>query len=176
MKARKFNGFVMPWVNEEWAAKVLGLIHNKHNGIDLIGRCVMEVKFSLSHYPAKWTVLEYQMDYQELYPGKNAYWGIGTYTLSVPVSKIKTKDPTELEKLVTKRELRVVPWGWMAQFPPHKTSGQTDKSEWENTLRYPRGRLIPRTTISYEVEKGIVHLTEDVDKNDFLFLEDGIPI
>ena len=142
---------------------------NPNNGPDIISKNkIMEVKFDLvsnsKTYYSSWTVFEYQMNYNN---GKTGYWGLGRYWLSEDINRIKTVNLANLERMVEKRELFVVPWDWMYQFPPHYTKGKTDNSEWENTLRYPKLKYVPPTIASYEVEKGIVHLTEGVSKNAF---------
>lgn len=162
----------MPTVNEKWAARILGMDWQPV-GIDLTGdRCVVEVKFSLlgNGYSSTWTVLEYQMSYRKEHSGKRAYWGLGTYRLSKDVDKIRTRKEEELEKLVTERELWIVAWRWMNQFPPSETSGKTRLSEWQNTLRYPKKKFLPPAVKTYEVERGKIYLTERVDENDFPFL------
>lgn len=160
----------MPQLNQKWAAGVLGLQLNNHKGVDLIGdRCIIEVKFSLPKENG-WTVLEYQISYPDSYLDKNAYWGLGEYTLSVPVSKIRAQNEEDLEKLVLERKFWIVPWEWMSQFPPSETSGKTEISEWENTLRYPKKRLVPENVRTYDVPRGVVYLAENVDEKDFPFL------
>jgi len=169
MKARRFNN-VMPYVNELWAAQVLGMQVNSHHGPDIIDdKKNCEVKFSFldrkGKYPVSWTVLEYQMDYNN---GKPCYWALGTYRLRLPVKKIKTENTEELERLVTQRELFVVTWDWMHQYPAHAVSGFTRKSgHWHNIFRYPKFKDLPKTTHAYEVDKGLVHLTEGVSEEDF---------
>ena len=116
-------------------------------------------------YTRGWTVLEYQMDY-----GLGTlpfFWGLGTYELSRPISTIKTREAGRLERYVLRRELWVVDYGWMKQFPPSKTSGKTETSSWNNTLRYPKFKDLPRTNVTYPTEKGLVHLTEGVNPEFF---------
>ncbi|MDD5700159.1 MAG: hypothetical protein PHH00_03130 [Candidatus Nanoarchaeia archaeon] len=156
----------MPTLNEKWAAQVLGL-EWQPAGIDLTGdRCIVEVKFSLPR-EIGWTVLEYQMAYPNQYPDKRAYWGLGEYTLNKKVDEIKAGE--ELERLVIQRELWLVDWSWMNQFPPSETSGKTEISEWQHTLRYPKKKLVPETIKSYDVRKGKVHLTQGINPEDFNF-------
>jgi len=171
MKARKFNS-VMPKINYAWAARVLGMTLNPNEGPDLLDdNKVVELKFTLvdpkGRYSQAWTVLEYQMEYGN---GNSAFWGLGQYWLKYPVSSINTKNPDELEKIVTKRELHLVEWNWMQQFPPHYTEGSTRISVWQNTLRYPKLKLVPKTIRSFEVEKGLVHLTEGINLENFPIL------
>lgn len=162
----------MPTIHEKWAARVLGMDWQP-TGIDLTSdKCVVEVKFSLlgNGYTPTWTVLDYQMNYPDQHPSKNTYWGLGTYTLSKEVSRIRTIREEELEKLVAQRDFWLVDWDWMNQFPPSETRGKTELSEWQNTLRYPKKKFLPGTIKAYNVEKGKIYLTEKVDENDFPFL------
>lgn len=170
MKCRKFNNF-MPRVNEQWAARVLAMERNLGKGPDLIddGKFV-EIKFCLinpkakgQNYPRIWTVLEYQTEYTEIFAGQG-FWGLGLYELDRPVKQVRTADETELEKMVVSRELWLVDWNWIYQFEPHRTHGKTFMSKWDNTLRYPKMKMLPKIKASYEVEKGIVHLTKGVPK------------
>ena len=96
MKARIFNS-VMPRLNEIWAGQVLGMEVNFQKGPDLIDDLkVVELKFCLTgkvcgaeKYPKDWTVLEYQMGYNEKIL---AFWGLGLYEIKRPVSEIKSED------------------------------------------------------------------------------------
>jgi hypothetical protein len=172
--ARAFNS-TMHHANEAWCANVLGMERNPANGPDLIdpGK-IAEVKFTLvspQRYPLAWTVLEHQMAYPRQWK-RPGFWVLGTYELSLPVNKIKTKDPLDLEKLVDRREIFVVPWAWMNRYAPHKTSGRTALSEWNHSLRYPKYRDLPPTVKTYSVYGGKVHLTTGVPQERFSFLED----
>lgn len=175
--ARKFNS-IMPYINHEWAAKVLGMQVNPHQGPDLIDeKKLIEIKFTLiseGKYPIAWTVLEHQMNYPQKYQ-KPGFWGLGKYWLKIPVEEINTKNPEELEELVEKRELFIVDWKWMFQFQPSPTNGETEFSKWNNILRYPRACLLPEISKTYESEKGLVHLTKKVKSDYFRFLRDKIP-
>jgi hypothetical protein len=173
MKARIFNSHYMPRVNEEWAALVLGMQVNPDSGPDLVDENKnVEVKFTLispRNYPRSWTVLEHQMDYNN---GKPCFWALGTYELNRPVKKIRDRDIPRLEKLVVNRELYLVTWDWMHQYPASEVSGQTETSSWHNTFRYPKLKDLPKITHSFKVEKGLVHLTEGVPEKEFLI---GVP-
>jgi hypothetical protein len=169
MKTRQFNS-IMHFLHEKWAAEVLGMKVNAGDGPDLISEDkIMEVKFTLGR---DWTVLEHQMNYNN---GKVGYWGLGIYSLREDIDRIKIVSSAKLEKLVEKRQLFIVPWEWMYQFPPHYTKGKTKNSEWENTLRYPKLKNLPQTIATYELKKGLVYLTEGVSfdafsiKGKFLF-------
>ncbi len=185
--ARRFNS-VMPGLNEEWAAEVLGMRVNSHNGVDLIsedGRLGVEVKFTLvgkksdaEKYPHAWTVLEHQMNFAQ---ERRAYWGLGTYELKNPVRTIELdfKDlegtRKRLERLVLRRNLWIVSWGWMERYNPSETSGRTAISEWQNTFRYPKLKDLPETVSCFDVKKGRVNLTHGVRAEDFSYLfPDGV--
>lgn len=163
-------------VNEAWVAKVLGMRVNTSPGIDVIDDTKgIEVKFTLvgnqcraGKYPRAWTVLEHEMDFKN--NGYLCFWGLGTYELSKPVKEIKVRMPEKLEGLVLRREFWIVPWDWMKDYLPSHTGGETKVSKWENTFRYPKLKDIPKVIQSYEVEKGLLHLTEGVDKSFFDYL------
>ena len=165
----------MPYVNELWAARVLNMQVNQSHGPDLtddMKNC--EVKFSfldkLGKYPVSWTVLEYQMDYNNEKP---CFWGLGTYKLKASVRKIKTENPEKLDELVMQRNLFIVTWDWMEQYPAHSVSGYSRNSgHWHNIFRYPKFKDLPKTTRIYEVDRGLVHLTEGVPEKEFLI---GVP-
>jgi len=55
----------------------------------------------------------------------------------------------------------------MYQFKRYHHVGKTRLSEWDHWIRFPKYRFLPRVIESYEVEKGIVHLTEGVDSKLF---------
>jgi hypothetical protein len=168
MKARNFVNLMNP-IHLNWAASVLNMQMNPKNGPDLIDdEKIVEIKFALIHptknYTKAWTVFDYQMEYAN---GKVGYWGLGTYKLHTQVENIETETPKKLEKIVSERQLHLVSWDWMQQFPPHETSGSTYISKWDNTLRYPKLRLLPRKTKSYDVQKGQIHLTRGVSPRSF---------
>lgn len=168
MKARKFNS-IMPRVNEVWAAKVLNMELNGTFGPDLVDdKKIVEVKFFLvdleEKYSKAWTVLEHQMNYGS---NKQAFWALGSYRLSSPVSSIRTGSIDSLENLVQERELYIVSWNWMNQYIPSNTRGRTERSAWENTFRYPKLRDVPPVRKTFSVEKGKVHLTDDAQETLF---------
>ncbi|MEK6830092.1 MAG: hypothetical protein AABY15_08310 [Nanoarchaeota archaeon] len=170
MKSRRFNGFI-PRVNENWVAKVLGMELNG-KGPDLFNdNCEVEVKFSLKDGKGKyhlcWTVLEYQMVYPQEHPGKNIYWALGLYKLNRTVSSIGRNEVPNLENFVMNRELWMIPWEWMNQFSPSRTSGKSKHSEWDIELRYPKVKDLPLVVKTYKVPKGIIHLTEGINPEDF---------
>jgi len=179
-QARRFNS-VMPFVHHEWVARVLNMEVNPQIGPDLIDEDKkVEVKFTLltpqkkRRYPESWTVMEHQMDYNN---GSQCYWALGTYKLDRPVSKIKEsqlQNKKFLEKIVKERVIYLVDFNWMQQYPSYETSGRTEKSEWEYTLRYPKLKDVPKIIQTHEVDKGLVHLTEGVSPHSFIIGE--IPI
>lgn len=169
----------MSRVNEQWAANVLGMMVNPGKGPDIIGnKAFAEVKFtlldSMGRYPQTWTTLEYQMDYPGQYPGRTGYWALGIYSLRHPVKEIDAEDDRSLEAEVRSRELYIVEWDWIYQFPPSPTSGETELTKWDNILRYPKRKFIPETRETHKARKGVVHLTKGVRKRDFPYLLTGI--
>jgi hypothetical protein len=182
MKARKFTNEMRPY-HHNWAAEVLYMDVNLEIGPDLIDDDkFVELKFALKgpfkptkdgksqNYPLTWTVLENQMTYPES-TKKKGFWSLALYKLSKPVKSINAIDIIKgLESLVINRELYIVEFDWMKQYPPHNTSGKTEISEWNNTLRYPKFKDIPQVTDKEEVEKGNIYLTEGVSRNDFSFV------
>jgi hypothetical protein len=173
-KARYFNS-IMPGVNHKWAAKALNMQINPDAGPDLIdSNKIVEIKFAVTPNQRnyiKWTVLEHQLNYETKHPNKKAFWGLGTYHLKQPPSTIKTKDPKELESLVVSRELFIVDWNWMDQFTSYHNQGETQQSKWDHNLRHPKKSLLPNVMKTHKVKKGLIHLTENIDKNYFLCLE-----
>jgi hypothetical protein len=159
----------MPKVNERWAARVLNLNENPGRGPDLLGfGKFVEVKFCLltptingHSYPKAWTVQEHQLEYEEFWTGLG-FWAFGLYALDRPVKSITTNNMDELESMVTQRELFITPWSFVYEFEPHKVSGKTKYSEWEDTFRYPKHKYLPKVKKTYEVEKGLVHITRKV--------------
>ena len=60
MKARTFNAYLMPQLNQRWVANVLGIQLNDKKGVDLISDdYIMEVKFSLPRENG-WTILRHE--------------------------------------------------------------------------------------------------------------------
>lgn len=158
--------------NQAWAGQVLGMDINSLKGPDLIcNDKIVEVKFNLvfpDRYSHKsWRVLEHQIDYDRHYKNKDAYWALGFYSLSCPVSQVQSKDPESLESLVTSRELYVVKWEWMNQFTSYTQTGKTKRSSWRNTLRFPKFTKLPKIETRINVPKGIVYLTKGVSINRF---------
>ncbi|MBX4212341.1 hypothetical protein KW787_02710 [Candidatus Pacearchaeota archaeon] len=160
MKARTYNPRIS-YYHELWAANALGMRVNDQDGADLIDRRkIIEVKFTLDNpsYTRSWTVFEHQLSYNQ---EKAGYWGLGVYQLDRSIKKIKEDE--NLEDSVGEREIYLVEWDWMNQFPPHSVSGKTKSSAWEYILRYPKAKLLPPTTHTYKVNKGKVYITEGVD-------------
>ena len=168
-KARKFNSGPVPKLNEIWTANVLGMHLNPNSGPDLIDENkIVEVKFTLSQNSKnyfKWSVLGYQINYSNL--SENSFWAFGFYNLEIPVQKIKTQDPEKLEKLITKREVNIVPWNWIYQFNPQRNKGRTEKSAWDYELVSALFNKIPKVVKSYKVEKGLINITEGVNEKLF---------
>lgn len=176
MKARTFNG-LMPHYNHQWASEVLDMTTN-HPGPDLLSlEKLVELKFFIRNpkpHPEvqnygnkkKWTTNDKQLDYSKEWERKG-YWGMGFYELTKPIRSIYSNS-SNLEQYVISRELFIVQWEWMNQFPRSHTSGiRSDGTPWNDFLRYPKIDKIPETELTYEVEGGEVHLTRGVDLNDF---------
>lgn len=177
MKARDINSYAMPYVNNLWVANVLNMQLNPRKGPDIIDEDkIVEAKFNLIYQDKpnyiSWRVLEHQLAYNN---GKQAFWALGIYQLDRPVKKIKTKNPILLEAMVTERELYLVDWNWMLQFPCYHQTGKTEKSQWSNYLRFPKHDKLPRVTATYQVPKGLVHLTEGVPIGRFQIVDNTAP-
>ncbi len=166
MKAHTFNNY-MPLINHTWAARVLGMqLGNHSGGPDLIGPDKnIELKFQLGansgYKHLHWTVNEEQLSYE------NCYWGVGFYWMRKSVSQVRSVSPRSLEANVTNRELYLIKWDWMLQFPPFLSQGQTEKSSWERYLRSPKFNRVPPTVKTFEVEKGKIYFTEGVPVESF---------
>jgi hypothetical protein len=159
----------MHFFNERWAARALNMQVNNEKGPDLLDENkVVEVKFKVvyqnKYMHISWRALEYQMKYGE---DNLAYWALGTYKMSRQIKDIKTTDMRDAEIFVLERKLFLVSWDWIYQFPAYRQKGKTEKSEWDNTIRFPKARLLPRTLETYQVSGGYVHLTEGVDRDNF---------
>ncbi|MBX4196308.1 hypothetical protein KW805_01845 [Candidatus Pacearchaeota archaeon] len=168
MKPRRFNSY-MCTPNHAWAARVLNMEPNRGKGPDIIDTCKkVEIKFSLKEenpsHIYSWTVSDHQLAYNGKTP---CYWGLGMYELECPIRNIRTTDPEKLEELVVSRDLYIVRWDWMNQFPSSPSRGSTDKTVWNNMLRYPSSKHLPVTIKEIEVDKGKVYLTHGVNEELF---------
>ena len=131
------------------------------------------MKFCLRENRTHWTVQDSQTKYDK--NGMRCYWGLGFYELNKSVEEFRERDFDNLNEFVEGRELFLVRWNWIDQFPAFAVRGETDISSWEYVFRYPKRKLLPKIKSSYEVEGGIVHLTQGIRKRDFSFLESGVP-
>jgi len=163
MKERTFNS-LMPRFNEQWVASLLKMKKNPGNGPDLIdNEKAVEVKFKIIYpkgeYTHKcWKVLGNQLNYDKDYP--QIYWGFGLYRVKEYVKKVKQ---SELEDLTEYRELYLVNWNWVKQFPVYHHKGKTKFSEWEHDIIFPKFSLIPKVIEQKEVEGGKIFFTEGVN-------------
>ncbi len=169
----------MPIVNEKWVAGVLGIPYNPRDGPDLISEdCYMEVKFHLlgdrenmRKYPrAAWTVMEHQLSWGK--NGRVAYWGLGTFTIKTPVRKLRSKNERALEENVQERELWVLPWEFMEQYPKNETRGKSKITgdEWYNVFRYPKISGIKKIEfLNYSVDRGTIHFSKEINPRYFNF-------
>ena len=168
--SRRFNG-IMPYMNEKWVAEILEMENNPNNGPDLLGEGKFaEVKFLLrnpiNYSLSSWTVQDHQTKYNNNWAGQG-FWAFGFYDLKKPVSEITTTNRDELEKFVQKRELFILPWNWIYQFPPSNCVGKTKDSNWDNTFRYAKISKLPKIKSTHKVRKGLVHLTQRVPRSMF---------
>ena len=162
--ARRLNGYIIPTAHEIWTASVLSMQRNPSHGIDLLDnleapRVGVEVKFILtspilpeSDYPSAWTTQNHQVDYND---GITCHWALGQYQLDRLVKDIKAQTPEEFESHVAKRELWLVAWDWMNQYPPSTV-------KYGNIFRYAKKSDLPETQRTIEVKKGLIHLTGGV--------------
>lgn len=155
----------MPPVNHAWAAKILGMNEGEdHSGPDLVDDDkIAEVKFRLvnpGYTHISWTVYEHQMQYGN---GKTAFWALGTYSLSRPVSQINETDIGDLENLVEERKLWIVSWEWMQRFNSYPQIKRKNCNWYDSNRRYPKGSKLPPTKKEFKVEKGTIYLTEGVN-------------
>ncbi len=177
MEHRRFNS-LMGVVNAQWAAGVLDMQVNPKNGPDLIDPTkIVEIKFKLisfSKYSHRsWRVLDYQTEYKEKSELK-AFWGLGYYELKILIQDLKFSKKTapeelykRLEENVTQREIFLVNWEWMNQFPFYEQLGNTRISRWHNLIAFPKASKLPKITRTTQVKKGLVHLTGGVDPKFF---------
>lgn len=169
MEHRKFNSH-MHFVNEIWAAKVLNMQINSKSGPDLIdSHKALEVKFEKTSKGVNthkcWKILGHQLDYDKNH--KDIYWGLGFYELNTQIKDVGEKDLINLEKIVNYREMYIVEWNWMQQFPLYHQKGKTSISEWDHFIGYPKFKLIPHVISSKEVQDGKIFFTEGVNPEKF---------
>ena len=101
--------------------------------------------------------------------GKPSFWALGFYTLNEEPHEIQVRTITALERRVTQREIYLVHWDWMAQFPRYHHQGKTETSEWDLWIRFPKFRDLPRVTETYKINKGTLYFTEGVQREMFNF-------
>lgn len=153
-------------VGEIWAAKVLGMKNNPHPGIDLIDeRKGVEIGVTIKnpgeYKNRSWRKLERDVRFGE--NGKPSFWGFALYSLPVKISELRERTTQlELERKVTRWSLFILSWGWIYQFQSYHHKGETRNSKWDHWLRFPKFKYMPPVKVSYQVEKGVVHLTEGV--------------
>ncbi len=132
------------------------------------GEKAVEVKFHLLHskeYRYKsWRALKHQLDYNKEYP--EIHWGLGFYALDREIKGINP-EKLSLDKIVMNRELYLVEWDWMKQFPIYHETGETGISKWDNYLIFARFNLIPEVIASCDVGEGKVFFTKGVNPERF---------
>lgn len=173
MDCRLFNT-KMPAVNEEWAARVLGMSRNFGNGVDLYdGDKIVEVKFHLLVNPPKkrqtvcWKGFDYQVDYGKE-TGLPLYFLLGKYKLDRHIKDIDENVPYyRLEDFVENRNAWIVNAKWFGGFPTYRQIGDNGKRKWDNSLKFAYGHCLPRTYKSFDVEGGKINLTAGVERKYF---------
>lgn len=172
MDERTFNS-LMPRVNEEWSAKVLNMKLNPEKGPDLIdNEKAVEVKFKITYSDGRyihkcWRVLGHQFDYSKKH--NEIYWGLGFYNFNRNINELNKRDLNLLERFVDYRELYIVNWDWMKQFPLYHHNGKTDISEWDYKMFFPKFSKMPSVISSKEVYGGKLYFTEGVNPERFNF-------
>lgn len=167
MKERTFNS-LMPLYNEIWSANVLNMNVNPNKGPDLIDENkAVEVKFKILYSNGKythkcWRVLGHQLEYNKKFP--EIYWGLGFYRVNKEIKNIKTD---KLEEITEYRELYLVNWDWMKQFPVYHHNGKTKFSDWDYYMLFPKFNLLPLVISEEIVEKGKILFTEGVNPERF---------
>lgn len=166
MKSRHFNS-LMPYLNERWVSKVLGMTHNYSKGPDIFdNQKIIETKFTRTNNQRgnyhSWKVLEHQVLYPEKF-NKIGFWGMGIYTYNTDISSLRREDLDYLESFVENRRLFIVPWKWIQKFKPHFTKGKSETSEWENIFRYPKEKMLPDISETLQVQGGSINFTEGVE-------------
>ncbi len=167
MKERTFNS-LMPKINESWSAKILNMQVNPNRGPDLVDSIkAVEIKFKMLYpngeYAHKcWRVLGHQLKYNQEFP--EIYWGLGFYRVNKNLKRIKTN---ELDEITDYRELYLVNWDWMNQFPIYHHNGKTSFSEWDYYMLFPKFKLIPKIISEENVPGGKIFFTEGVDPERF---------
>ena len=167
MKERTFNS-LMPLHNEIWSANVLNMNLNPNKGPDLVDENkAVEVKFKILYSNGKythkcWRVLGHQLEYNKKFP--EIYWGLGFYKLNKEIKNIKTD---KLEEITECRELYLVNWDWMKQFPLYHHKGETRFSEWDYYMLFPKFNLIPPVISEEIVKGGKIFFTEGVNPERF---------
>ncbi|MGY4884563.1 MAG: hypothetical protein ACP5NZ_03215 [Nanobdellota archaeon] len=166
MDERTFNS-LMPRLNEIWVANVLNMQINSQRGPDLIDNLkAVEVKFKMLYSNGKythkcWRVLGHQVDYDKAF--QEIYWGLGFYRVNKEVNEVKRSDLINLEKIVDYREIYLVNWDWVKQFPVYHHNGKTKLSEWDYLMLFPKFNLLPGIISEEVIENGKVFFTEGVN-------------
>jgi hypothetical protein len=69
--------------------------------------------------------------------------------------------------MIEQRARYIIKLDWIKQFQLYPQKEETQISKWDHHFCYPKLRYLPKTTADYQVEKGMVYLTEGVNKKDF---------
>ncbi len=170
MKERTFNS-LMPLINERWVADALNMKINPARGPDLIdNEKAIELKFKMLYSNGKyahkcWRVQEHQLTYSKEFP--EIYWGLGFYIFNEELKNIKRSNFSNIEKLVDYRELYIINWNWINQFPIYHHNGKTKFSKWDYFMCFPKFNLIPNIISEEVVAGGKIFFTEGVNPEKF---------
>jgi len=103
-------------VHVEWLTTIVGGSQQK-NGIDIITPTFgIEVKSKCDFYSHQWAVHEYQYHYfEQQNSDRELYWAFVFYRLSGTPNKLRNQ--YDLEPFVKEREIWILPWDYVEQFP-----------------------------------------------------------
>ena len=103
----------------EWLAQNLGMTASRAGGIDISNDTInIELKSRMRDWHPTWTIHAYQINqFPKENKGKELYWGFLLYGLTKTVPSIKHKD---LPHVIIDREVWLMPWDWVWQFPVHR--------------------------------------------------------
>ena len=166
-------------VHRNWASETFHIPKPEKTGIDLADEEIgIELKCRLSKYTENYAIHAYQISqFEEENFGKELYWGFINYSISKNVINIHGKD--KLKNLVIERDITIIPWKWIKQFPiSHPKTGpyvyakkknfptreNMNKIEIENNKIYmPRGCLLEEKINSLENIKKYDKLSREED-------------
>jgi len=103
--------------HKRWLALILNMTPSKGAGIDLLDENLgIELKCRLDAWYQNWAVHDYQVNYfPDMYPERDLYWAFIVYGLRKDPRGIRG-DCKVLEKYVTERTVRFLPWEFIHRF------------------------------------------------------------